>query len=386
MKEKHIIKWVGGVKGIMAIVVFLRHYSNGFLPSLYTGNAMDAKALALERLINKTPLYFFVNGAFAVYVFWMLSAFLIGYHYFTNSALENMQRKALKKYFGMLLPIAITFILSFALIRNNLFYNIEASYITGSYWLSGFFSYEPSYPNLLWGIFVDTFFTSNVPYNPVLWTMKFEFLGSILSIMILCLFGNSKNRKAIYILWEIWIIVTFQFQYTCFVLGILLSDIYVHKKNELKAGLSTILITISLLGGSFPSDFWPTFHGSERLPSILTIGNINIETRAFIYCIASFLLIGAIMCSKEWKKFFECNILVYLGGVSLGIYMFHLIVECSISSLLFCFLISQIGSYTISLLIMLITSLAITIIIAKIFNYMISKTNSSLDKILSTLL
>lgn len=44
-----------------------------------------------------------------------------------------------------------------------------------------------------WGIFA----TGEDSYNPVLWTMMFEFIGSMIIFFVLSLFGGMKHRRIV---------------------------------------------------------------------------------------------------------------------------------------------------------------------------------------------
>lgn len=391
MTEKNHLKWVNSLKGFFAIVVLLRHYANGFLPALYTGNELDSKILfnngkSLETLINVSPIYFLINGGFAVYIFWTLSAFLIGYHYFSGCGHLEMQKKAIKKYFGILFPIILTYFFAYSLMKLNLFFNVQASQFTCSNWLSGFYQFEPTIKNLLWNAFIETFFTANVPYNAVLWTMKFEFIGSIFSIMILQLFGSVKNRKPVYFMIAILISTIFPIQYQCFLIGILLSDIYIHKQHDLSGLWSYVLLLLGFWGGCFPSDFWPKFRGSEKIPANFSLFYCHFDVRSLIYCISAGLIIAAIMNGKKSKTYLRNSFFEAFGKSSLGIYMLHLIVECSFSSWIFCILIKLFQNYTLSIFFMFITSFAVIFIGTKIFNIITAKWNRFLNKQVITFL
>ena len=101
------INWISGIKGICAIIVLLRHFANAFLPALHTGNIADTKffwrGFSIENIVNNSPLYLLINGGYVVYIFWLISAFLLSFYYFSyeNDNLQ-MAKKAIKRYVGLL--------------------------------------------------------------------------------------------------------------------------------------------------------------------------------------------------------------------------------------------------------------------------------------------
>lgn len=362
MGMKHKTLWLTGLKGIAALIVIFRHYANGFFPALHTGNGNDARlfigntAVSVEEIINRTPLYLFINGGFAVYIFWILSAYLLSNYYYSNEvSCIDMRKKALKRYLSVLFPIAVTYFVVYLMLKLGWFYNTLASPYSGSEWLAGFYSFPPSLLHLLRSLFVDTFFTANVPYNPVLWTIEIEVKGSFLLALFLYLFGSMKNRNKIILVMTLVILYTARLQYLCFVFGMVLG--IRNERNEdvtsplpspasRRSCLVYIVFAVSLFLGGYPSDFSPTgVYGV--FPVTVKFVDQLWDTRTLIYVMAASGIVYAISRGKRLQGFFENKLFIYMGNLSTEVYMIHLIVECSISSALFVKLSEYTGSFAV---------------------------------------
>jgi len=359
------IDWVSGLKGICAVIVLLRHYVNAFFPALHT--ALDKHAWiifegnSVESVMNKTPLYLLINGGYVVYIFWTFSAFLIAYQYYKNSLKDFIARKALKKYLGLLGVIFVTYIIAYLGMKMGIFYNAIAAVYTNSEWYTYFYNWDPSFQQLLVSLFIDTFFTSNVPFNPVLWTIKIEFLGSLFALFLLDIFGSKRNRYIIYLIISILMIFSFPLQYQCFIVGIVLGDIYANKNVDKLRNVGIIMFIVSLYGG-YPSDFQPIEGCYAWIPIQITAIGVW-DTRTIIYVISASLCIGGVICSKRLQSFFSKKILLKLGSYSTEIYMLHFLVQCSISAYLFVVLRNLKLNYVLSFLIMLVVSFAVIILL-----------------------
>lgn len=330
----------------------------------------------VENIVNKSPIYILVNGGYVVYIFWIVSAFLISYAYYKKPNMLSLGKKALKKYLGLLYYISVTYLIAFLFIKIGLFYNIDAAKITNSQWLTNFYNWNPTILQLFSSIFIDTYFTSNVPFNPVLWTIKVEFLGSLMEILFLSLFGDRKKRNTVWCMIIIFIIFAFPLQYLCFAFGCILGDLYVKGDLEKYDRWGIFLFIISIYFGGYPSDFQQGGGLYSWIPVQVSAFNYVWDVRTIIYISSSLICVLSIMISKSLKKFFANTFFLKLGNYSTEIYMFHFIVECSFSSWCFVKLYNMGINYVLSFGIMLFSSLAVIIVCGKLMK----KSNQNYDQ------
>ncbi len=108
-----------------------------------------------------------------------------------------LQKLALKRYLRLMIPALASIMLAWLLITLGLSHNAQAQAITQSSWLAQMWNFTPNFFDALqqgtWGIFA----TGEDSYNPVLWTMMFEFIGSMIFFFVLSLFGGMKHRRIV---------------------------------------------------------------------------------------------------------------------------------------------------------------------------------------------
>jgi len=150
--------------------------------------------------------------------------------------------------------------------------------------------------------FFDVFFNYSPETSliPPLWTMPFEFLGSVVILVLCALFGKNKHRLKIYFL-LFWIIYAFHFYYlSSFVAGMIFADLYQLKKIK------------------------PTFRipfGSFLIASILAIALPGGSQK--LYLAVSLLMFYGLIYCQPITEFLQNKISVFFGTISFTLYLFH---------------------------------------------------------------
>ena len=91
------------------------------------------------------------------------------------------------------------------------------------------------------------FTSGQANYNPVLWTIQLEFIGSFLVFGVCFLFASSKYRWLVYLALIIAFMNVWLFG---FITGMILADLYVNKKSFFEK-LNHPATYLLLLGGSY---------------------------------------------------------------------------------------------------------------------------------------
>ena len=169
-----------GFRGIAAFIVLMEHFFLAFSP--YTTGKIDILRNT-ESIIGQW-FYVFFNGTAAVIFFFSLSGFVLCWSYFNHENPKKLLHASIKRVPRLSAIVTITTIISFILFKYDLYYFHEASKLNLSPWLNTFAfkiltpEFEPNFLKaLIEGL--TTFFTGQKNYNPVLWTMKPEFFGSM---------------------------------------------------------------------------------------------------------------------------------------------------------------------------------------------------------------
>lgn len=157
-------------RGIAATIVLAHHFLLAFFP------------VVEPRIIGRW-YYVFVNGTGAVHFFFVLSGFVLCWAYFRTGEISRLKEGFIKRWPRLAAPVLITTITSFSLFYFNFYYFENAGKLSQSVWLSTFGgALKPDFhPSLFEAIKqgLTTFITGDPNYNINLWTMKPEFMGSM---------------------------------------------------------------------------------------------------------------------------------------------------------------------------------------------------------------
>lgn len=385
----HKLKYLDGLRGVAAITVVLNHFIAAFFPALYFIDNQTQYS-RFDNLIAKTPLNLIYNGHFSVCVFFVLSGYVLSYKYFgLGQSKKNLVTSALKRYFRLTIPILFSLLLSYFLLKIDWLYNKQVSEMTGSQnWLGTFWNFTPSINEVLSQGIYKVIFKGINGYNPVLWTMKYEFFGSLLVFLFLFLFGSLKKKSLLYITLAI---ILWDSYYLAFFLGMILCDYRdVFKRSKLMSNKFYIII-ISILAFYLASYPAPKYINSQ-LYHHLNFNFLREYSAQFYHIIAAFLLILVIDSTDSFKKLMSHKSFNFLGRISFSLYLSHMAVIGSLSSYLFyrnihllSYKMNFIVTFTLSFLVMIVISYTYYILIDKnsviISNYLSKKLEKPLNKL-----
>ena len=152
------------------------------------------------------------DGRLAIYLFFVLSGFVLSTRYLSSNNLEQIRATALGRYIRLTIPIAAASLLSLVLLECGAMLNQQAGPIVARPdWLGSFYAFSPSLLSYLKFSFYDVYFMyeSSKSYDVVLWTMPIELAGSFLIFAIVAVFGVSLRLRllscavAILLCWQI---------------------------------------------------------------------------------------------------------------------------------------------------------------------------------------
>jgi peptidoglycan/LPS O-acetylase OafA/YrhL len=298
-------KALDGLRGIAALNVTIAHFICAFSPSVMHYNYPsvfkegDINSFFYE-IISSPFASILYNGEFAVLIFFILSGFVLSKPYFDGEKTKLWQR-IYARYFRLNIPIGVSMLVAFAFLNLGLFYNIEASKISGS---ENWFGYFYSNANvdlfkLSSLVFYEAIFFGDGALNPPLWTLGIEFLGSLLLLLYLAIVPSGKNYFFIPLL-VIFIFIAFDqlaIYYLAFFSGALIH------KVKISTNLNWVLFALSLVLAGYQYD-----RGLyEILPEIYYY-----DDKTFYNAIAAFIL-RSIVKSGFLGKIFESNVSLFFG-------------------------------------------------------------------------
>jgi peptidoglycan/LPS O-acetylase OafA/YrhL len=361
-----------GLRGVMAFVIFICHLRNFFwvpeIEQLYFFLDNFFLGEVLSYLIK-----FLLLGDYCVWVFWMLSAYVIMIKLFKEHDVEQQHitwlQSISKRYFRLLIPSLFSILFAFILLKNNLMFNHilseQTTNLKTKQWLESLYNFEPSFFLAMKDAFVDTFFNFNfsTSYNNVLWSIENEFLGSGFIFLIFIFIRKNKYRFIIYLLGIIFIISLKKYWLLSFLYGYIFCDIdFSNDNNYIKNRI--IAIERSLL--KFKKNIFCLiliFIIFQNL--IFKKLNINISSQDLI---TSILLFYSVLKFDFLKNFFSKHIFLFLGKISFALYLIHIPILSSLSS----FLILQNNS-SLSKTIISSTTIVVTIAASYVFTIFIDQ-------------
>lgn len=373
--------YLESVRGIAAFVVVIGHIIGMVYPAEVNGASFAPEHSALlARLLYGMPLGFVVAGHFAVVIFFILSGYVLTYKYFLTRDTAVVYGQAAKRYFRLAIPVFFSIMLGYIFMRLDLMHNAELAAAVGSREGANVFNFTPSFVGGLYDATIGVFAKQDVKYNPVLWTMPIELLGSFVIFGLAPFFRRLRHR---WIAYTVAIIVLNISYFTCFILGMMIADIVVSTNfisTMRKAAWPLVLYGLLVAVWVIASMPYPSSDSQGMLYSYLYIPNIDQGDQFRIWQFAGgAMLLIFILCRKEIQKILSVKVLVFLGSISFSIYLTHYLIVYSLGAKVFLVLHDKLG-YMQSALLMALAVLAVAIPVAVLWNKYIDKIAINLSR------
>lgn len=309
------LAFLESARGIASIIVVLHHFVLGFLSEL--------KAPLLSGGLKNTPLYMFINGSGAVAFFFMLSGFVLTRKFYGEFSWPDLWVSVLKRLPRLALPAGISFVMGLSVLRYLPGAHMAASALTGSDWLASFAgaNFPSNFTASFSSAFRDSLLVFILPrhfqYNSNLWTMFYEFYGSIAVFMIaLCavVVLHRSCRKVVLLHVFAGVACLANIFFLPFVIGSLIS--FLHSRHggglRLPVWLRVLLVALVLKGFS--------------------VDNLNL---VIIGSTAAMLLLLGL---PALERILGNSFGLFLGRLSFPLYLVHVLVILSFTSYSYVFL------------------------------------------------
>ncbi|MCP1423668.1 peptidoglycan/LPS O-acetylase OafA/YrhL [Paenibacillus sp. DS2363] len=331
--------YLDGLRGLAAFAVVISHYIQVFYPAALSGRAEQAH-FAWDTWYGISPINLFYNGQFAVCLFFVLSGYVLSVKMYeealdSETFLKLLRSSALRRYIRLAVPAAMSVLLVYLAISTNAFHLQDIWDTTWTDMKKNYYALDTNIYTVIKAAIYDPFFRFEAhPYNPVLWTMSYELLGSFLIFGFLSLFGRVKKRWIVYVVLSIALIQTY---FVAFLWGMLLADLLKHKWVQSKI-LKVLVLLMGVYLGSAP---YTSLLGTMYAPIEVLIENINewgqidIDPRLLARTLGSALILFALLRSKVLQHVFGWKPFVYLGQISFSLYLIHFTFLNTFSAFLF---------------------------------------------------
>lgn len=325
--------YVESIRGIAALIVVFSHIRTAFYPyPISTEKALSTGSQTINELFYGLPLGWLNSGHFAVIIFFVLSGYVLTYRYYESFSVNELQRQGVKRFPRLAIPVFSTVILSFVMISTGMMASsAELSRITGDIAVAARFSFEPSFNSAFYDATLGVFLNKSDLYNPVLWTMPIELIGSFIVFGLAALLSRNRYRWIFYVVGIILLAQTF---YAGFIVGMLIADAVhnskaiAYTKAFLNKGYIFTCICLALI-----------FASSESM--VMSGGILNIvgldqaTTLKLWHSVAAILILWLAICSDGVRRFFEFKLFVKLGSLSFALYLLHYLILYSLGSWVF---------------------------------------------------
>ena len=361
------IQYIDGLKLIMCYMIMLIHFTIAYFPDGYI--SFGSNYTAAERIPafwDGLPYSIYTNSPFPLHIFFALAAVLPTISFFrSKEPYISLQRQAIKRYFRFMIPVAAAIIGTSLLHTCGILDFKELAQLNNSPWC---LSIEPKampWPTLLYHALVQCYFENGGDILTVMWCMYSIFLGSMLTLALLALFGSSPFRKWLYLA-SVLLLLAYP-TYASFIMGIACGDFYVHHlerisfSNSKKALLSWLLLAMGIIIGYMPDFLFPA-------PI----------TPFYAYAVASGMIILSLMFNSFLQGILSKPFLVPHAKYSFSVLLVHICVLAGVSKYIYQALQLLTNSHLLSFALCFSICVVITQLLAMVFYQLFEKPSQAL--------
>jgi peptidoglycan/LPS O-acetylase OafA/YrhL len=298
-----------GLRGVAAVSVAAYHFLSAYIPGVIPGQS------AAIVWLSDTPLAVLYNGAFAVEIFFVLSGFVVS----DSAAKRHMPVifNLASRYVRLAIPVLGGTLFGWALLALWPHTDVDVVAATNPAWFVSF------YPGPVPGIFftlkdalLGVFITGRSLFDPPLWTMKLELIGSL---SIYLLYGLIGPKYRVPVLIVVALLCAFALRrpaYAAFAIGALIREAAV--SDRLRAGPAWPYLGFGIVVGAMMEGYAARV-GIPALPGMLALGQPHqvwqvAAAAALLYALLKSAAFGALLSTKPAR---------FLGTVSFGFYLVH---------------------------------------------------------------
>lgn len=344
------------IRGLACVAVVFSHLSLTFLPFLHNFESVDSSGVAWIDWLHHSPFGFLYSGTGAVFVFFVLSGYVLSYAILRKDDIPlKIKAMSLKRYPRLAIPAGISCLVAFAILSIP----VDTSNILGN-WMQKYGVSSPTLLNALYEGFLGSFIFGYINTNWVLWTMQIELIGSFVLFALLYIYYINKKLFIPVAIISPMPFVTISpvvaLGIYAFVFGIF---IYLYGKK-----IPTIISILLLIAGLYFSGVNSTSNSYAFFTSIL-----GTKTSILLNFAAGICIVYSILMNEKLSKVLDKKPLVKLGALSFSIYLLHIPLIYLIAVPIFNLILNLSNSYVFSA----ISSSIILIIITLFFSYFYSK-------------
>ncbi len=322
-----------GVRGLAAVVVVAWHFIWAFAP----WQLGSVAGLPQNTGLIGSPIVASVDGPAAVVLFFVLSGFVVPLGFLRSGRTRTVLRAATKRWLrlaGLSVPAVL---LAYLLFRFELFHFRAAAHVTHSAWLGSYGggdphgALDPSLSGALHEGLISAFVSKSDSYDPVLWTMRHELLGSFVCLGAALAIWNARDAAAGGILLLIALLVPLVDPWLIpFVAGTALAFIACRHGLRLHwvVAVAAIAVGVFLFGYLQP-------RGAYAALAVVQDRAGYRYDRILVHTLGGVLILAGLIGNQALARPLSVRPLLLLGRLSFPIYLFHFPLLCSLACFLF---------------------------------------------------
>ncbi|WP_317899122.1 acyltransferase family protein [Aurantibacillus circumpalustris] len=329
------VRYLDGLRGVLAIIVFLHHFFYAFCPDLIFGGKYDyylhTGPLSFYKIMALTPINIFFNPGFAIHFFFLLSGYVQTRNYFLQPNISFLQKSLLKRYFRLAVPVLSAVLLvffshRFFLIRKDL---IPFNELTSD-WVKSLVPNNLHFFEVIKEGLSDCF-RGNSRYYQVLWTMSTELINSFVVLGLLLVLHNLKHQvKIIVFLILVQLVVLQEYYSVAFVAGTLFAKLEVNSGGFKKILSNRLVHFLCLILGIYFASYPFTGYQNAAAHSFYApISFFEVYPHVISYLIGVVFLFCFLLYSNMFQKFLSKKLFMFFGEISFMFYLIHLLLLLS---------------------------------------------------------
>lgn len=326
-------EYLDALRGLAAAIVCCAHFLAAFYPfSVFAGSDDVVNQQWWEPAFLGPPLSILTSGHFAVCLFFVLSGYVLSVRIIGQDKQSKAIVGAIVKRPIRLLGLTIFAVLLGALVWSlDLLHHQEAAALAGSQaWFSQFWQGEFSASELLTKLVTGR---AGAEYNPPLWTIKIELIGSMLVFFSLFLLNRFRLLIRCLLLVAL-IALTYGKYYEGFFIGMLLADLFKHRGEDIQRLCERfptgwwLMTSMSIVFASFPYYAFrkPDPGNNAFITTVLS------EVAPHSGMLGATLTFLVVMTSSRLQHFLCKRWFIWLGTHSFSIYVVHFLVLGTINA------------------------------------------------------
>lgn len=297
---------IDGLRGWAALIVVLFH----FIEEMFSHVEPSLKTPLLASILD---------GRLPVMIFFILSGDALSSAYFNKRDVSTVDRLLVKRYLRLTIPIFLSCLLVFILMRAGFVYHVEAARILHrEEWLGQFLQIDTSVGRLIKYSFIDVYTAHALgkSFNPMLWTMSAEIVGSMM-IFLTCYAWQRMRHPVVTVVAVAVLLMTLGSMYSLFFVGMALSHARrVGFLDQLRSAPPAKRLT------------WIAAAAAVVLNAVFWFYRVFI----FFDMLLAVLVVVTVYSNNHMRAVFSNGFSRYLGDISFPLYLTHFSVLISVLS------------------------------------------------------